>query len=224
VALAAQPALFASGPGPSPAALREAQSQLMRDPTLQFSFARALPPPQVTLPHWLQVLDSWLGQIFGAIGHVLGWIFVGGLVVALLIVLFFLLREFAQTRWPNLFKRKQPKPAKPADWRPEAAVARALLDEADQLAAAGAYAEAVRLILHRSIEEIDGRRPRLVKPALTSREIGRLPDIPEAARTTFAAIAGVVEHSFFGGRAIDAAAFATCRRAYEAFAFPGAWA
>jgi len=224
VALAAQPVVFASGQAPSAAALRNAQSQLMRDPTLQFNFARAVPPPKVTLPHWLQVLGEWLGKIFGALGNVLGWVFVGGLVLALLIVLFFILREFVRTRWPDLFKRKKPKPPKPADWRPEAAVARALLDEADKLAAAGAYAEAVRLILHRSIEEIDGRRPRLVKPALTSREIGRLSDIPEAARTTFAAIAGVVEHSFFGGRAIDAAAFASCRRAYEAFAFPGAWA
>jgi hypothetical protein len=166
VALAAQPALFASGQGPSPAALRGAQSQLMRDATLQFNFASATPPPRVTLPHWLQVLDRWLGQIFGALGHVLGWVFVGGLVLALLVVLFFLLREFMQTRWPDLFKQKKPKPAKPVDWRPEAAVARALLDEADKLAAAGAYAEAVRLILHRSIEEIEGRRPRLVKARL----------------------------------------------------------
>ena len=224
MALAAQPALFANGPAPSPAALRGAQSQLMRDPRLQFSFGKVTPPPRVTLPHWLQVLGEWLGKIFGALGNVLGWVFVGGLVLALLIVLFFILREFVRTRWPDLFKRKKPKPAKPADWRPEAAVARALLDEADRLAAAGAYAEAVRLILHRSIEEIEGRRPRLVKPALTAREIGRLSDIPEAARATFVAIAGVVEHSFFGGRDIDAAGFAACRRAYEAFAFPGAWA
>ena len=222
--MAAQPALFASGPAPSPAALRAAQSQLMRDPTLQFNFASAALPPRVQLPHWLQVLGEWLGKIFGVLGSVLGWIFVGGLVLALLIVLFFILREFVRTRWPDLFKRKPPKPPMPVDWRPEAAVARALLDDADRLAAAGAYDAAVRLILHRSIEEIEGRRPRLVKPAFTAREIGRLSDIPEAARTTFAAIAGVVEHSFFGGRAIDAAAFAACRRAYEAFAFPGAWA
>ena len=63
-----------------------------------------------------------------------------------------------------------------------------------------------------------------MKPAFTAREIGRLSDIPEAARATFSAIAGVVEHSFFGGRDIDAAAFTACRRAYETFAFPGAWA
>ncbi len=98
------------------------------------------------------------------------------------------------------------------------------MEEADKLAAAGRYAEAVRLILHRSIEEIEGRRPRLVKPAYTAREIGRLSDIPENARSTFTGIAGVVEQSFFGGEALDAHGFAACRRAYETFAFPGAWA
>lgn len=81
----------------------------------------------------------------------------------------------------------------------------------------------MRLILHRSIEEIDDRRPRLVRPAFTAREIGRLDDIPQSARATFAAIAAVVEHSLFGGRPVDAAAFAACRRAYAAFALPGAW-
>jgi hypothetical protein len=104
------------------------------------------------------------------------------------------------------------------------AVARALLDEADRLAAAGRYAEAVRLILHRSIEDIEGHRPRLVRPAYTAREIGRLSDIPDNARNVFVGIAGVVEKSFFGGQGLDAAGFADCRKAYEAFAFPGAWA
>ena len=137
----------------------------------------------------------------------------------------FIVREFINARWPNLLKKKPARTkSAPADWRPTEAVARALLDEADKLAAAGRYAEAARLLLHRSIEEIEGRRPRLVRPALTSREISGLPDIPEAARTTFAAIAAVVERSFFGGRDVDAAGFAECRRTYEAFAFPGAWA
>jgi hypothetical protein len=103
-------------------------------------------------------------------------------------------------------------------------VARALLEEADALAAVGRYAEAVRLILHRSIEDIEGRRPRLVKPAYTAREIGRLTDIPQNARDVFVGIAGVVEKSFFGGQALDADGFAACRKAYERFAFPGAWA
>jgi hypothetical protein len=223
--LAAQPGVFAAGPEPSPQALRAAQGQLMRDPSLQFSFDKAPPPPApVHLPHWLRVFLHMLGQLFNWIGQGLGWVFIGGLVLALLIVLGFILREFVRARWPDLFKRKAGKKPAPQDWRPDAAVARALLDEADRLAAEGRYAEAARLLLHRSIEEIEGRRPRLVRPAFTSREIARLQDIPDSARGAFAAIAAVVERSLFGGRDVDAAGFAECRRTYEAFAFPGAWA
>jgi hypothetical protein len=223
--LAAQPSVFAAGPAPSQEALRAAQVRLMRDPTLQFSFDKAPPPPpQMHLPHWLEAVLRAIGDFLVWAGQGLGWVFIGGLVLALLIVLGFIVREIVRARWPDLFKKKPAKPKPIVDWRPEAAVALALLDEADRLAAAGRYAEAARLILHRSIEEIEGRRPRLVRPALTSREIGRLDDIPETARTTFTAIAAVVERSLFGGRDVDAAGFAECRRTYEAFAFPGAWA
>jgi hypothetical protein len=197
----------------------------MRDPSLQFSFDKAPPPPpQTNLPHWVVAVLHAIAEFIGWIGQGLGWIFIAGLVVALLIVLGFIVREVVRTRWPDMFKKKPAKATPIVDWRPESAAALALLDEADRLASGGRYAEAARLILHRSIEEIEGRRPRLVRPALTSREIGRLDDIPEAARTTFAAIAVVVERSLFGGRDVDAAGFAECRRTYEAFAFPGAWA
>ena len=198
----------------------------MRDPSLQFSFdAAAKPPPPTHLPHWLEAVLRAIGNFLVWIGQGLGWVFVAGLVAALLIVLAFIVREIIRANWPDLLKKKPGTPKQGiVDWRPEAAAARALLDDADRLAAAGRYAEAARLLLHRSVEEIEGRRPRLVRPALTSREIGRLDDIPEAARNTFSAIAGVVERSFFGGRDVDAAGFAECRRTYEAFAFPGAWA
>jgi hypothetical protein len=223
--LAAQPPVFAAGPAPSQEALRAAQARLMADPSLQFSFDHApKPPPPISLPHWLEAALRAIGRFIVWVGQGLGWVFVAGLALALLIVLAFVVREVIRARWPDLLKKKPAKPkAPPLDWRPTEAVARALLDEADRLAAAGSYAEAARLLLHRSIEEIEGRRPRLVRPALTSREIGGLEDIPQSARTTFAAIAAVVERSFFGGRDIDAAGFAECRRTYEAFAFPGAW-
>jgi hypothetical protein len=221
--LAAQSGVFAAGPEPSPEALREAQARLMRDGSLQFSFQQAPPPPpQVHLPAWLETMLRWMGKLFGWVGEGLGWIFIGGLVLALVVVLGFIGREFIRARWPDLLRRKTAKAA-PQDWRPDVAVARALLDEADRLAAQGRYAEAARLILHRSIEEIEGRRPRLLRPAFTSREIARLPEIPDAARRTFGSIAEIVERSLFGGRDLDAAGFAECRRTYEAFAFAGAW-
>ncbi|HEY2709761.1 MAG TPA: hypothetical protein VGI95_17055 [Caulobacteraceae bacterium] len=223
--MAAQPGVFAAGPPPSPEALRDAQTSLTHDPTLQFSFGKAPPPPDHgPTPPWLEAIYHWLASAFGWVGHILGWVFIGGLGLVLAIVLFFLIREFVRARWPDLFKKKPEPKQKPVDWRPDAAVARALLEEADRLAAQGRFAEAVRVILRRSIEEIDGRRPLLVRPALTSREISGLQELPEVARGTFASIAAVVERSLFGGRDVDAAGFAECRRTYEAFAFPGAWA
>jgi hypothetical protein len=229
--LAAQGAVFAPDTAPTRDALASAQARLLADKSLQFGFAQAPPPVKTELPHWLQAFFHWLGGVlrglsgfFGGASTVMEWVFIGGLAVVLALVLFFIGREIIRARWPQLGRRKAgPKP-QPVDWRPEATAARALLDEADRLAAAGDYAEAVHLILYRSIEDIEGRRPRLLRPAFTAREIADLEGLPEPARHTFAVIAYVVEHSFFGGREVDARGFAECRRAYEAFAFPGAWA
>jgi hypothetical protein len=99
-----------------------------------------------------------------------------------------------------------------------------MLEDADRLAAQGLFAEAAHLLLHRSIDDLEGRRPTAVRPALTARDIARLESLPSAARGSFQLIAEVVERNFFGGRPVDAAAFADCRRAYESFALPEAWA
>src|SRR5690606_26136672 len=101
------------------------------------------------------------------------------------------------------------------------AVAVALLSDADALAAQGRFAEAVHLLLLRSINDIDGRLPNAVRPALTARDIAGLDRLPTAARPTFRQIARVVEASLFGGGAVDQGAYGECRDAYEAFALAG---
>ncbi|HUO11204.1 MAG TPA: hypothetical protein VMU37_00460 [Caulobacteraceae bacterium] len=217
--MAAQPGLFAGGTTAA-GALQAAHQRLLQDKSLQFQFTAAPPikPPQI--PPWLKAL----GDFLGAVSHLLGYVFWGFVALGVAVFLAFVAMEIARTRWPERFKRKaRPTPA-PLDWRPDAVVARALLEDADRLAAEGRFAEAARLLLHRSIEDIEGRRPRLVRPAYTSREIAGLDDLPDAARATFGFIAEAVERSLFGGRDLDADGFAACRRAYEAFAFPGAWA
>jgi len=110
-----------------------------------------------------------------------------------------------------------------AKWRPEEKVARALLAEADAMAAAGRFEEAARLLLHRSLEDIAKRKPKLLRPALTSREIGRAPLLPDAVRAAFDAMAAPVERSLFGGRSLDRAAWESARAAYGDFALPKAW-
>jgi hypothetical protein len=108
-------------------------------------------------------------------------------------------------------------------WAPEAAPARSWLREADALAAEGRYAEAVHHLLFRSIEDIGRRRPRLVRPALTSRELAAAEALPPPARSLFSRIAGLVEHSLFGGRAVEAADWTEARSAYADLVLPGTW-
>lgn len=108
-------------------------------------------------------------------------------------------------------------------WRPEEKAARTLLAEADAMAEAGRYGEAAHLLLHRSLEDIAARRPRLLRPALTSREIARVSALPDAVRSAFAAMAAPVERSLFGGRTLTRDAWEAARAAYGEFALPGAW-
>jgi hypothetical protein len=217
--LAAQPGLFAGGT-PSASALQAAHARLLQDKTLQFDFTAAPPPKPPPNLGWLKPFLQFLGEIV----QLLGYVFWGVIALGVLALVAFIVMEIARTQWPGLRKRRAPPRRAPVDWRPDAAAARALLEDADRLAAEGRYAEAARILLHRSIDDIEGRRPRLVQPAYTAREIAGLDDLPSAARSTFAFIAAVVERSLFGGRDVDAAGFAQCRQAYEQFAFPGAWA
>jgi hypothetical protein len=197
-------------------ALARAHAALLKDHTLQFAFQTVVPPKP---PSWLRPLLEFLKWIAPA----MKWVFWGGVALALGMILFFIARELIAVRWPR--RRARARAAPPAaEWRPAPEKARALLEDADSLAAQGRFAEAAHLLLHRSIEDIEGRRPRAVRPSLTARDIARLDSLPAAARAPFQLMAAVVERSFFGGREVDAGAFAECRRAYETFAFPEAWA
>lgn len=110
-----------------------------------------------------------------------------------------------------------------AQWAPDAAPARSWLEEADGLAARGLYAEAIHHLLFRSVEDIARRRPRLVRPALTSRELAAAEAIPAAARDIFAAIARLVERSLFGGRPVSGPDWSAARAAYADFVLPRSW-
>ena len=119
--------------------------------------------------------------------------------------------------------RREAGQAEEADWRPEAEVAQGLLGEADALAARGLFSEAAHLLLFRSIEDIDSRRPALVRPAFTSRDIAALEPIPPRPRSAFLAIAMSVERSLFAQRPLAEPDWRDCRAAYEEFAFAEGW-
>ena len=199
-----------------------AHRQLVSDTSIQFDMPRFVPPE---MPAWLRwLLDllftpvRWFFQLLGtSVAHIL---FYAVIAVVVVFVLYVLVRRLRDGGWPW---RRRKESADTDDWRPEEDQARALLSEADALAAQGRYDEAVHLLLFRSIEEIDSRRPDLVRPALTSRDIANASAIPTEPRSAFSSIVMMVEKSLFGGRRLGEGEWRDCRSAYESFAFAGAW-
>lgn len=191
--------------------IAEAHQRLRADRDIQFDLPIAPPPkPRPVDPWWL----DW----FGTPSQFFLWVAAGILVGLLLwLAIRAILARQGQGAAYN------PRESGVDEWRPEAKAARALLAEADEMAASGRYEEAARLLLHRSLEDIQKRKPQLLRPALTSREIGSIAALPESVRRTFATMAGAVERSLFGGRALSRDAWEEARAAYDAFALQGSW-
>jgi len=193
----------------------DAELQLTR-PEQDIEVTPPSPPPG-----WLQAFGRFLESL-GPVFQFIFWV-AAGLVVAGL--LYFLFGEAIRLRLGGPRKPKdQRKDDVLVDIRPDAASARSLLEEADALAREGRFAEAVHLLLFRSIEDIQERLEGGVPTSLTAREIAGLSRLPDRARRALKPIIQVVERSFFGGRAVDAGGWQEARRSYEEFAFGEGWA
>ena len=202
-------------PSSSGVDIAEAHARLLRDPNLQFDRTGFTPPK---IPGWLH----WVGDVLQFIAPALKYVFWGGLILIAGLILLAVGREALKLRGPRA-RATAPKPSSTPEWRPDAAVARDLLAQADALAADGLYAEAAHLLLLRSVEDIQKHQPKALRVSLTTREIAALKAIPDTARPAFARIGRVVERSLFGAASVDATDFADCRQAYEAFALPEGW-
>lgn len=198
------------------AVLDAAQRRLVDDGVVQLALPSDAPSP---VPDWLTALLHWLNNS-GPFWHYGRYVLWAGLAVIGLL-LGRLLWSWARTRnWSRATvdaNVTQP-------WRPAEAQARALLAEADRLAAEARFAEAAHLLLLRSVEQIAARRPEAVRPALTSRDIAKQPGLPDDIRRAFEIIAALVERSLFGGSSVDADGWTQCRRVYADAAFARAWA
>lgn len=194
--------------------LAAAHASMLTDAQLQFQFAEFTQP---TPPSWLEPV----ARALAAIAPFLQYVFWAGVAIIVAIILYALITAILR-RMPSRKKDvAAPVAAKP-EYRPTAARARALLEEADRLAAEGHYGEAARVLLHRSIEDFENAFSMAIGPALTSREILRLEPLSPQGRTVFSGIAQAVETSLFGGQPLEAARFAQCREAYASFALKGA--
>ncbi|MBN8841086.1 MAG: DUF4129 domain-containing protein [Sphingomonadales bacterium] len=205
------------------------------DASIQFDLTRPPKPPEP--PAWLVKLGEWIADALAPVGRFLRWIsslmpdapyariLLWSLIALLVAGLIWLVVDRVRSGEWRLPRRRRTPYVAPAEevWAPEAGPARAWLKEADALAAEGRFAEAVHHLLFRSVEDIARRRPQLVRPALTSRELARAEALPPAARGLFTAIAALVERSLFGGRPVGADDWRVAREAYADLAVGKAW-
>jgi len=215
-----------------------AHEALRADTSVQFKLGPPPPPPEP--PAWLKNFLEWLRDILEPVERLLGriaalmpdapyarifmWTVLAAAALLLAALLYQRLRHGAW-RLPRL-RRSGPAgdvPEEEPEWRPQEGAARSWLREADALAAQGRYAEAVHHLLFRSVEDIARRRPKLVRPSLTSRELAGSASLPGAVRSTFSSIAALVERSLFGGRALVQADWTAARSAYSDLVLPGSW-
>jgi hypothetical protein len=91
------------------------------------------------------------------------------------------------------------------------------LSDADALAEAGRYAEAVRVLLFRSLEFLRSGIGDALFPYLTSREILLISGLDAAERDALKRIVATEEVSHFGAAPLNADAYRNCRRDFMVF-------
>ncbi|MGW8191787.1 DUF4129 domain-containing protein [Sphingomonas hankookensis] len=210
----------ASVPPIDSAQVDAAWKTIRADGSIQFDLPEKLPEPRDPPPEWLEPVLRAIGNFVQWVGggwQVILWVIGIVIAIALLFALVPSLREWIAER---LGRRRVVEEA-PA-WTPTETRARALLEDADALAAEGRFDEAVHLLLFRSIDDIVAWRGDVVRPADTSRDIARAEALPENARGVFAGIVAAVERSLFGGRALGADDWQRARADYAGFALKGA--
>lgn len=209
---------------------------MRQDPSIQFNLS---PAPEVPHPPaWLRAILNALGKVFDAIGQFIAWalsFFPDAAYVRIILwlvigvsagmVLIALFNRLRTGEWSLRLPRPTPVTGIPKEeeWKPDLESAHSWLEEADALAGEGRFAEAVHHLLFRSIDDIAHKRPKLVIPALTSRELAGSAAIPSRAREFFSSIALLVERSLFGGCAVGETDWLHAREAYSGFALPSSW-
>ncbi|WP_152414587.1 hypothetical protein [Blastomonas sp. AAP53] len=193
--------------------------QVRGDGDIQFSAAFAKPPDPP--PEWWGDVTRWLGEALEPLARALAWawpwlskLLLVALAIGVVALLWVILA-------PYIADWRERRAAAVPDWAPDQALARALLEDADRLAAEGRFDEAAHLLLYRSIEDIAATRPDLLRPSTTAREIGAFEALSQRARQAFGVIAGHVEASVFARRPLDRNAWDSSREAYRAFALDG---
>ncbi|MEM1131915.1 MAG: hypothetical protein AAGH53_03170 [Pseudomonadota bacterium] len=189
------------------------------DSSIQFEIPPEEDPPEPP-PQWWVDFREWLSELLAPVGEFLvaNWpilkiMLLGALAIGVALLIWYIARNMIAER-----RKLDGDVEEDAGWRPDIGTARALLQDADALAAEGRFAEAIRLILWRSIEDISKAEPRAITPANTAREIGRFTILSDHAREVFTMIAGHVERGIFAAQPVEEGAWQEARSAYDDFA------
>jgi hypothetical protein len=89
------------------------------------------------------------------------------------------------------------------------------LDEIERLARAGAFAEAIHLMLLRALEALRNRLGTSWAKSLTSREIARRSELAPTDRSALRMLVGAVEISKFGGKSANEQIYRACLDQYR---------
>lgn len=178
-----------------------------------------------TGPHWFGNLFHWLSGSGKWLINGIAIVLVGLAILAILYLTVPAVREGVDGLRARLRRKSGGKKSDEADegWRPDETHALDLLASADALAREHRFAEAVRLLMTRSVEEITHRRPGVVRPAYTARAIAGLEDLPELARAAFARVGVVVERGIWAQAPLVEGDWQEARSAYQDFAFGPHW-
>lgn len=198
--------------------IASAHERLRADASYQFEFS-SMPAPNPA-PGWIRAIANLIATIFEILSPLINIVFWLGVILIIAGGAYYICRElYLRLRRTTTDDSVNA----PSLYSTAPALARALLEEADSLAAEGRYGEAARVLLFRSIEDIQRFQPNHVRKAMTSREIARLSILPPPARKAFSQIAGAVEQCHFAGCEIGSEIFSECRAAYRIFADAEKW-
>ncbi|NNG04676.1 MAG: DUF4129 domain-containing protein [Inquilinus sp.] len=168
------------------------------------------PPPEP--PSWLE----WIPEGLADIVQLLMWIVI---IVVGIVLIGYLTNEVAGYKRRERMRNGAEGGAAGNGADGADGAVRTSLTEADRLAQAGRFGEALHVLLLCCLGEL--RRRHLdaqLAPSLTSREILARLSLPERAAAAFAAIVAAVELSHFGGRPADAGQYDARRADFLLFA------
>jgi hypothetical protein len=183
--------------------VRQKSQSVTQDPTLQHDKptpSEPPPPPNVNLPI---PGDVFLYLLLGVIG------------VALCIVAYHLYRTYAPSK--RAWSKRGDQPVDLAA-RPIARTGEEPLpefDEIERLARAGAYAEAIHLMLQCALDALRRQLGTNWAKSMTSREIARRAELGPTDRRALKVLVGAVEISRFGGQNANEQVYRTCLDHYR---------